>query len=397
MSAPLLPMPPISQFTEAPDSLASRGLPLLDSPPAQCAQAAPAAMTGVGGPQLYMGSGFGAGGFPRGILPEHISLLRPGIVPQGFSWPMGPLTERAAAVPALPAAAQQPGFMSSPPVPAQQPHPATPPQSMMRTALPPAVPQLQSVMRAALRPMAFKSIRSLMLRQQSTYVQQLSDLHTLSQVQGLLMCETPAEGDGIFTKPPQPQQQQPPWPRNSLFSSKAMRDREYDCIFPQLRRIVRYLGGQPNPPKTMHGGGGAMHGGGGFKHGGGGASSPPCPPPLPSLCPSGSPIPPLTLDVLRPCWAEDLPPQDDLVSGEGPEDCPSRRPSALQGGLKRTAWQRSHEGGLGIEGEGEAGRGEGASPQCQRRRGDSETEDVGSCSSHGDALDLLLQVIQVLY
>ena len=64
---------------------------------------------------------------------------------------------------------------------------------------------LQSAMHAALGQGIFKTLRALMLRQQSTYVQQLFDLHELSQVQGLLMCEMqqfpemPFEGDGLST------------------------------------------------------------------------------------------------------------------------------------------------------------------------------------------------------
>ena len=69
---------------------------------------------------------------------------------------------------------------------------------------PPSSTQLQSAMRVALGQGIFRTLRALMLRQQSTYVQQLFDLHELSQVQGLLMCEMqvlemPFEGDGLST------------------------------------------------------------------------------------------------------------------------------------------------------------------------------------------------------
>ena len=82
----------------------------------------------------------------------------------------------------------------------------------MRTALPHTTPQLQSRVRAALGPSAFNSLRSLMLRQQSTYEQQLSELHVLSQVQRLLVCEMQISdhvgGEGVFPEP-KTQQQQP--------------------------------------------------------------------------------------------------------------------------------------------------------------------------------------------
>ena len=104
----------------------------------------------------------------------------PGIVPrqQSGSTSMGPPPDRVRAAP-------------------------VPPQP------PPSAAPLQSSMRMALVPSTFNSIRSLMLRQQSTYVQQLFELHKLSQVQKLLMCEmqiqASVEGDGAFTQ----QQQQP--------------------------------------------------------------------------------------------------------------------------------------------------------------------------------------------
>ena len=82
----------------------------------------------------------------------------------------------------------------------------------MRTALQTAATQLQSMMRAVLGPRAFNSIRSLMLRQQSAYKEQLLELHMLSQVQGLLMHElqvpAPMEGDGVFATQLQQQSQQ---------------------------------------------------------------------------------------------------------------------------------------------------------------------------------------------
>ena len=365
------------------------------------------------GPQQYMSSGFGAGGIPRGLLlPERFSLLRSETVPQGFSSsrPMGPLTQGATAV--------------TVPVPTQSTMPATPPQSMMHTALPPAETQLQSMMRAALGPMAFKTIRSLMLRQQSTYKEQLSELHVLSQVQRLLVCEmqiqTPAGGNGAFTPqaqqqqpsppplpppppPPPPQQQQQP-PRRSLFSPNAMPGREYGCISPQLRRIVRYLGHPPNAPKA------AVHGGGGIDK-----DISACPPPLPPSRPSctssssGSPLPTVARGVQlpgvispppQPPCAVELPPQlsgaigppprDDVVSGGSGDS--RKRSASLQGGLKRTASQLGRKEGRvfeagGVEGEDEEGRGDDGAPQQQRRLGDKSGDDVGS--SRGAASDLL--------
>ena len=120
-------------------------------------------------------------------------------------------------------------------------------------------------MRAFLGSNAFSSIRSLMLRQQSTYAQQLFELHNLSQVQGQLMHEMQlqgsGEGHGAFTHPLQQCQYQP-W--YSPFSLEAAYCRESGCGAPQpssspqpqarlahLRHIVRSLG---NLPKAMRGG-----------------------------------------------------------------------------------------------------------------------------------------------
>ena len=350
------------------------------------------------GPQQYQSSRLGAGGVPRGLLPAERNSLRPAeAVPRSFSRPMEPVTQRAAAAPVL----------------TQHPQPTTPPQSMMRTALPPAVPQLQSSMRAALGPMAFKSIRSLMLRQQSAYVQQLSELHILSQVQRLLVCEmqiqTPAGGNGAFTpqtqQPPRPpqqpfslqqqpppppwqqqQQRQPPRPRRSLFSPKAMPGREYGCISPQLRRIVRDLGHPPNLPKA------AVHGGGGVNKDV--SAYPPPQPPLRPTCTSsssGSPLLTVARGVQLPCAAE-LPPQGDQVSG-GAGDSWEKPASQPAGRLKRTASQMGPEEGQvvfeagGVEGEDKEGGGDDGAPQQQRRRGVKAGYDVGS--PHGAAWDSL--------
>ena len=150
-----------------------------------CTQQHPAASCML--PSVYSGSGqrrlHAVGAFTQFGLPSHRQAPT-GTAPTPMDPPHFGGSALPAATPGLPA-----GFTS--PVPPQHPQLSTPPRLHMRTALPPeAAAQLQSLIRAALGPMAFNSLRSLMLRQHSAYRQQLFDLHMLSQVQKLLMCET---------------------------------------------------------------------------------------------------------------------------------------------------------------------------------------------------------------
>ena len=228
--------------------------------------------------------------------------------------------------------ASQPGVYS-PAVLPQHPQLATPLRSQMRPALPlAAATHLHSRVRVALGPSAFTSIRSLMLRQQSAYRQQLSQLHMLSQVQGLLMCEvqtqTAVEDDGAFAVRQRRQQRQ-------------QRQRQQQQQQQQQR---------PNP----------------LQH------SPPslpkaCTPPLPPLHPSstsgppGWPLTPSARGVVSPLAMGPLP----------------------GGGLKRTAWQRDRDGGRvsergGVEGEDDEGRGDISAYQRQRSRRGAKSGDVGS-------------------
>ena len=158
-------------------------------------------------------------------------------------------------------------------------------------------------MRTALGSNAFSSLRSLMLRQQSTYMQQLTDLHRLSRVQEQLMHEMQLQqgsgkGDGAFTQPLQQCQYQP-W-YSSPFGPEAAYRRESRCCAPQsssiphpqarlahLWRILRSLG---NLPKAMRGEVTDAS----------------------SACP---PLPPLPSGLLRPFAESMLLPPDELLGG----------------------------------------------------------------------------------
>ena len=191
-------------------------------------------------------------------------------------------------------------------------------------------------MRAALGANAFSSIRSLMLRQQSTYAQQLFELHNLSQVQEQLMLEMQLqgfEGDGdCITQ----LQLQPYRPQYSSFSLDVAHCRETaqggesGCGVPQpsssarpqahlahLRRIVRSLG---NLPKAMRGKGRDHDA----------SASTACPP-----------LPPLPPDLLRPL-AVGLPPADALL-GDGSTF--SLQPTVQQMGQNHSVSRNSRGGG----------------------------------------------------
>ena len=257
---------------------------------------------------------------------------------------------------------EHPGVLLSPTaVPPHLPQLTTPPRSLMRTALTLAATHLHSRVRVALGPSDFNSLRSLMLRQQSAYGQQLSQLHMLSQVQELLMSEaqTPAEGNGAFATQRQRQQQ--------LY---------------QHQRVP------PSRPKVARDDGDS-----GLDEGNPGCT--PRLPPLPSLRPScasrptGSPLPPLGRGVVSSLAMSPLP-RGKLVSGV-PADS-SRELNVPGGGLKRKAWHRDREGGHamksgGVEGEGAGGGEDCSASQRRGRRGAKSAGYVGS--PQGAALDML--------
>ena len=295
-----------------------------------------AAYSGGDQQRLHAAGAVAPAGFPSHLQATGTAGLRP-TDPRGCRGDV-PVSK------ALPAA--PPAYFTSPAAPPQHPQPANPPRSQMHTAFPLAATRLRSIMRAALGPSAFHSIRSLMLRQQSAYGQQLSELHMLSQVQGLLLCEvqiqTPVGGKEAFAT----RQRQQPF---------------------QLQRIPPSL-----PAKAMHGGFG--------KGKSAGTSFPPRLPLLNPSRPSGLPLPPLAHGVVYPLAMGPLP-QGELVSSRGHNDS-SREASGPRGGLKRTALRRDREGGRvidrgGVEGEYKEGGGDDGAPQQQRRRG-AESEDVGS-------------------
>ena len=291
--------------------------------------------------------------------------------------------------------------------------PANPPPLPM---LPPAGAP-KAMMRAALGPMAFKSIRSLMLRQQSAYGQQLSELHTLNQVQGLLTCEiwAPAEGDGAaFTQlQRRPFQKGPCQPKqcNGLFSQDiAVYGGDHGCgggsplpshvchspeIYPvrqlssagsapqapqsaSLRYLARILGALP---KALRGGRGSGK--------------------VEADAAACLPLPPLPCGLLRPEALGLLPPGDDTLGGSGPASSMrlavkqlAEQTQQQQEDQKHKAWQVGDNGrgsdieegvATGAEEEGEEG-GEGRVAQKRRRGYDGAVIGVDNAFGYSDGL-----------
>ena len=196
------------------------------------------------------------------------------------------------------------GFILSEPPVASVPQQPPPP--------PTADSPLLSMMRAALGPSAFNSLRLLMLRQQAAYTQQLFDLWQLSQVQGLLVFEMqmPSDDDaggGAFGPETACRREDssgaPQLPVLGFPYSKAhgLLRSSLPAAEAHLRRIVRSLA---NLPKAMRGVGGEDR-----------MDASACPP-----------LPPLPCGLLRPLaprlvsWGEEAPLLGGLVLlGDGDE------------------------------------------------------------------------------
>ena len=196
------------------------------------------------------------------------------------------------------------GFILSEPPVASVPQQPPPP--------PTADSPLLSMMRAALGPSAFNSLRLLMLRQQAAYTQQLFDLWQLSQVQGLLVFEMqmPSDDDaggGAFGPETACRREDssgaPQLPVLGFPYSKAhgLLRSSLPAAEAHLRRIVRSLA---NLPKAMRGVGGEDR-----------MDASACPP-----------LPPLPCGLLRPLaprlvsWGEEAPLLGGLVLlGDGEE------------------------------------------------------------------------------
>lgn len=146
-----------------------------------------AATTSAGGGHpamrpMYMPAASGSAGMPYQHPGMAMASLHPHHSPSAFAMP--PPAPQAPSP--MPAAALPTGLA---PTPAASPTPAcapTPPAASSAVVGPAPTP---GGVRAALGPAAYTAARSLMLQQQSTYVQQLFELHKLVQLQQLMACE----------------------------------------------------------------------------------------------------------------------------------------------------------------------------------------------------------------